>query len=180
LPRLSNRNCNRSEREAAAPFPRLSGVHPNCLAVDAVLEAGAARGRVQLLPDAAPTAAAAAAQLGVEVGAIANSLVFATAEGEAVLILTSGAHRVDTAKAAALLGTSALLRATPDLVRAATGQPIGGVAPLAHPAPLQTLVDVALANFPQIWAAGGVPHAVFPTTYEELLRLTGARAAAVA
>ena len=155
-------------------------MHPNCLAVDAALEAGGARGRVRLLTDAARTAAAAAAQLGVEVGAIANSLVFATAEGEPVLVLTSGAHRVDTAKAAALFGTSALHRATPELVRTATGQPIGGVAPLAHPAPLRTLVDVDLANYPEIWAAGGIPHAVFPTTYEELLRLTGAQAAEVA
>ena len=154
-------------------------MHPNCESVDAALEAGGARGRVQLLPDAAPTAAAAAAQLGVDVGAIANSLVFATAEGEAVLILTSGAHRVDTAKAAGLLGTGSLRRASPELVRSATGQPIGGVAPLAHPKPLRTLVDVTLASFPEIWAAGGIPHAVFPTTYEELLRLTGARPAEV-
>ena len=155
-------------------------MHPNCVAVDAALEAGGATGRVRLLDDAAPTAAAAAAQLGVEVGAIANSLVFATAEGEAVLVLTSGAHRVDTAKAAALLGTSALRRATPELVRTATGQPIGGVAPLAHPEPLRTLLDVALAQYPEIWAAGGIPHAVFPTTYDELLRLTGAQPAEVA
>jgi prolyl-tRNA editing enzyme YbaK/EbsC (Cys-tRNA(Pro) deacylase) len=155
-------------------------VHPNCIAVDAALEAGGARGRVRMLPDAAPTAAAAAAQLGVDVGAIANSLVFATAEGEAVLILTSGAHRVDPAKAAPLLGTTALQRASAELVRAATGQPIGGVAPLGHPAPLRTLVDVTLANYQEIWAAGGIPHAVFPTSYDELLRLTGARPAEVA
>jgi prolyl-tRNA editing enzyme YbaK/EbsC (Cys-tRNA(Pro) deacylase) len=150
------------------------------VAVDAVLEAGGCAGRVQLLPDAAPTAAAAAAQLGVEVGAIANSLVFATALDEPVLILTSGAHRVDTAKAALLLGADALRRATPQLVLSATGQPIGGVAPVAHPAPLRTLVDVALANYPQVWAAGGIPHAVFPTTYDELVSLTGGTAAEVA
>jgi prolyl-tRNA editing enzyme YbaK/EbsC (Cys-tRNA(Pro) deacylase) len=155
-------------------------VHPNCVAVDAVLEAGGSLGRVQLLPDAAPTAAAAAAQLGVEVGAIANSLVFATAEGDPVLVLTSGAHRVDTAKVAALLGTAKLTRATPELVRAATGQPIGGVAPVGHPGPLITLVDVTLANYREVWAAGGIPHAVFPTTYDELLRLTAGRPAEVA
>lgn len=155
-------------------------MHPNCVAVDASLEAGGARGRVQMLPEAAPTAATAAAQLGVEVGAIVNSLVFATDAGEAVLILTSGAHRVDLAKTAPLLGTMALHKASARLVRHATGQPIGGVAPLGHPAPLRTLVDVTLANYPEIWAAGGIPHAVFPTTYGELLRLTGAQPAEVA
>ena len=155
-------------------------MHPNCAAVDAILEAGGSLGRVQLLPDAAPNAAAAARQLGVDVGAIANSLVFATDAGEPVLILTSGAHRVDTVKVAALLGTTKLARATPGLVRTATGQPIGGVAPVGHPAPLRTLVDVTLANHPEVWAAGGIPHAVFRTTYDELLRLTAGRPAEVA
>ncbi|HEY2298910.1 MAG TPA: YbaK/EbsC family protein [Jatrophihabitans sp.] len=155
-------------------------MHPNCVAVDAILEAGGSLGRVRLLPDAAPNAAAAARQLGVDVGAIANSLVFATASGEPVLILTSGAHRVDTVKVAALLGTTKLARATPELVRTATGQPIGGVAPVGHPAPLRTLVDVTLANHPAVWAAGGIPHAVFRTTYDELLRLTAGRPVEVA
>jgi prolyl-tRNA editing enzyme YbaK/EbsC (Cys-tRNA(Pro) deacylase) len=155
-------------------------VHPNCEAVDAVLAAAGVPGRVKLLPDAAPTAAAAAEQLGIEVGAIANSLIFATAEGEPVLVLTSGAHRVDTAKAAARLGTARLGRANAELVRAATGQPIGGVAPFGHPASLRTLVDVALRPYPQVWAGGGIPHAMFPTTYDELVGLTGGTPADVA
>jgi prolyl-tRNA editing enzyme YbaK/EbsC (Cys-tRNA(Pro) deacylase) len=155
-------------------------MHANCLAVDAALEAAGCSGRVQILPEAAPTAAAAAALVGVEVGAIANSLIFATAEDEPLLVLTSGAHRVDTAKVAALVGTSKLKRANPEFVLAATGQPIGGVAPVGHPTPLRTLVDTALADYPQVWAAGGIPHAVFPTTYDELLRLTGAEPAEVA
>ena len=155
-------------------------MHPNCVAVDAILEASGCHGRVRLLPDAAPTATAAAAQLGVDVGAIANSLVFATPDGVPVLVMTSGAHRVDTGKVAALLGVTALDRAPADLVYSATGQRIGGVAPIGHPSPLQTVVDVTLANYPEIWAAGGIPHAVFPTTYEELLRLTGGRPAEVA
>ena len=145
-----------------------------------MLAVAGASGRVKILPDAAPTAVAAAEQLGVEVGAIANSLVFATAEGEPVLVLTSGAHRVDTAKAAALLGTTRLVRASAELVRQATGQPIGGVAPVAHPAPLRTLVDNDLAHHPQVWAAGGIPHAVFPTSFDELVRLTGGAPADVA
>lgn len=118
--------------------------------------------------------------MGIEVGAIANSLIFETAEGTPLLVMTSGAHRVDTAKVAALIGTATLGRASAEFVYAATGQRIGGVAPLAHPAPIPTLVDVALREFPVIWAAGGIPHAVFPTTYEELVRLTAGTPAEVA
>ncbi len=154
-------------------------MHPNCLVIDAILEQAGAAGRVRVLPDAAPTAVAAAAQVGVEVGAIANSLVFRTAEDTPLLVMTSGAHRVDTVKVAAVVGTSALHRADAEFVRAATGQRIGGVAPVGHPERLPTLVDVALAEFDQIWAAGGIPHAVFPTTYDELLHLTDGRPAEV-
>jgi prolyl-tRNA editing enzyme YbaK/EbsC (Cys-tRNA(Pro) deacylase) len=154
-------------------------VHPNCVAVDAILEQAGLAGRVRILDEAAPTAATAAALVGVEVGAIANSLVFATAEGEPVLVMTSGAHRVDTAKVAALFDTARLHRADADLVYAATGQRIGGVAPVGHPRPLRTVVDTALADFDQIWAAGGIAHAVFPMTFEELLKLTAGTAAEV-
>ena len=155
-------------------------MHPNCVAVDAALVAAGVAGRVRMLPEPAPTAATAAAQLGVEVGAIANSLIFATAQGEPVLVLTSGAHRVDTGKAAVLLSTAILRRADPELVRIATGQPIGGVAPVGHPKQLRTLVDADLAAYPQVWAAGGIPHAVFPTTFDELVAMTGGTAAEVA
>jgi prolyl-tRNA editing enzyme YbaK/EbsC (Cys-tRNA(Pro) deacylase) len=155
-------------------------VHPNCVAIDRILESFGATGRVRILPEAAPTAVAAAEQVGVNVGAIANSLVFRTAEDEPLLVMTSGAHRVDTVKVAALVGTARLSRADADFVRAATGQRIGGVAPIGHPAPIRTLIDVALAGYPQVWAAGGIPHAVFPTTYDELLRLTAGQAAEVA
>ena len=117
------------------------------------------------------TAPAAAQALGVEVGQIANSLIF-DADGEPLLVLTSGAHRVDTAKVAARMGVAKLRRATPEFVRAHTGQAIGGVAPLGHPKPVRTLVDTALERYPVIWAAGGVPRAVFPITYAELLRVT--------
>jgi prolyl-tRNA editing enzyme YbaK/EbsC (Cys-tRNA(Pro) deacylase) len=95
-------------------------------------------------------------------------------------VLTSGAHRVDTAKVAADLGVGKLKRATPDFVRTHTGQVIGGVAPLGHPKPLRTLVDTALAGYGEIWAAGGVPQAVFPTTYAELVRITAGSPAGVA
>jgi prolyl-tRNA editing enzyme YbaK/EbsC (Cys-tRNA(Pro) deacylase) len=149
----------------------MDATHPNVVTVQSALRAAGARGEVRILAEAAPTAAAAAEQLGVEVGAIANSLIF-DADGTAVLILTSGAHRVDTAFVGKALGCT-LTRAAPEMVRAATGQPIGGVAPVGHPMPVRTVVDEALAAYPEVWAAGGVPHAVFPTSYDELLRLTG-------
>jgi prolyl-tRNA editing enzyme YbaK/EbsC (Cys-tRNA(Pro) deacylase) len=154
-------------------------MHPNVQAVQDALTAAGAEGQVIMLPDAATTAALAAAALAVEVGQIANSLIF-NADGGPLLVLTSGAHRVDTAKVAALLGYSSVKRATPDFVREHTGQPIGGVAPIGHPKPVTTLVDIALADYPVIWAAGGIPHAVFPTSYDELVKITGGTPAEVA
>ena len=130
-------------------------------------------GRIVILPDGVHTAALAAEAVGCEVGAIANSLVF-DAGGSPVLILTSGAHRVDTAATAARIGVSELRRASPDFVRLHTGQVIGGVSPIAHPAPVPTWLDVALRQYDVIWAAAGHPAAVFSTTYDELLALTGA------
>lgn len=136
------------------------------------LRAAGISGEIVVLPDAASTAQLAADALGVEVGAIANSLVF-WSDGAPLLVMTSGAHRVDTAALAARIGRDAIRRATPEQVREATGQAIGGVAPTGHPTPLATVVDEALAAFPEIWAAGGTPHTVFPLTYDELVRLTG-------
>ncbi len=160
-------------------------MHPNVTAVQDELESADARAGsgapslVRMLPDAVHTALAAAEALGVTVGQIANSLIF-SADGEPLLVLTSGAHRVDTAKVAALLGVSALTKATAEFVREHTGQPIGGVAPVGHPEPVRTLVDTDLARYDEIWAAGGIPHAVFPTTYAELVRLTAGTPAEVA
>lgn len=137
---------------------------------DRLREAGIP-GDIVVLPDAAATAALAAAALGVEVGAIANSLVF-WSDGEPLLVMTSGAHRVDTAALAGRLGREVIGRATPEQVRAATGQAIGGVAPTGHPAPVPTIVDEQLAEFGEIWAAGGTPHTVFPLTFAQLVALT--------
>jgi prolyl-tRNA editing enzyme YbaK/EbsC (Cys-tRNA(Pro) deacylase) len=152
--------------------------HPRVAEVHRLLRAAGAPGQVRELPDSARTAAAAAAQLGVEVGAIANSLVF-DVDGEPLLVLTSGAHRVDESGVAALLGVPRITRARPDFVRRHTGQAIGGVAPIGHPEPIGTLVDVELARHRQVWAAAGHPHTVFPTTYDELLQLTGGTPAEV-
>ncbi|KEP74942.1 prolyl-tRNA synthetase [Microbacterium sp. SUBG005] len=147
--------------------------------VAASLAAAGIPGKIIVLPDAASTAALAAAALGIEVGAIANSLVF-WSDDEPLLVMTSGAHRVDTTALAERLGRGAIRRATPDQVLAATGQPIGGVAPTGHPAPLATVVDEDLAAFAEIWAAGGTPHTVFPLTFDELVRVTGGTVARVA
>lgn len=130
-------------------------------------------GQVVVLPDSVHTAALAAEALGCEVGAIANSLLF-DADGAPVLILTSGAHRVDTGKVAADLGVEKLRRASPEFVREHTGQVIGGVSPIGHPAPVPTYLDPWLQKYDVVWAAAGHPAAVFSTSYDELLTMTGA------
>jgi prolyl-tRNA editing enzyme YbaK/EbsC (Cys-tRNA(Pro) deacylase) len=153
-------------------------MHPNTVRVQEALRAGGSDISVVELTDAATTAALAAQALGVSVGQIANSLVFA-ADGDAILVLTSGANRVDTAKVATLVGAAKVVRADADLVRTATGFPIGGVAPVGHATALPVLIDEDLAQYDEIWAAGGTPHTVFRTTYDELTRLSGARPADV-
>lgn len=156
----------------------VTGLHPNAANVATALAALGVAGQVRELDDRAATAVAAAELLGIEVGAVANSLVF-DADGEPLLVMTSGAHRADTAKLASIVEADRVRRADADFVRAATGQPIGGVAPVGHPRPLRTIVDVDLARYPVVWAAGGHPHYVFPTTYDELLRITAGEAAEV-
>ncbi|HET6909337.1 MAG TPA: YbaK/EbsC family protein, partial [Mycobacteriales bacterium] len=143
------------------------------------LREGGATGEVRALTESTRTAQEAASALGVPVGAIVKSLVF-TADGEPVLVLASGDHQVDTTRVAAALGAAQVRRADADTVRAATGYPIGGVAPIAHPSPLRTVVDRHLAGFEVVWAAAGTPHSVFSTTYDELVRLTSGTAADVA
>jgi len=152
--------------------------HPTVQKVWAALRAAGAEGEPVALADPAPTAATAAAQLGCEIGAIANSLVF-DADGSPLLVLTSGAHRVDTDRVADLIGVQRLGRADADFVRKHTGMAIGGVAPLGHPRPIRTIVDVALARYDVVWAAAGHPNTVFPTTYDELLRVTAGTSAEV-
>jgi prolyl-tRNA editing enzyme YbaK/EbsC (Cys-tRNA(Pro) deacylase) len=153
-------------------------VHPSVARVAAILREAGATGEPVQLEDSTRTAVQAAAALGCEVGAIASSLLF-TADGEPLLVLTSGAHRVDTAHVATQLGVTKVTMADADTVRSATGFAIGGVAPVGHPQPLRTLVDRMLADHAVVWAAAGHPHAVFPTSYDELLRLTGGSPAQV-
>lgn len=130
-------------------------------------------GEIVILPDSVHTAALAAEALGCEVGAIANSLLF-DADGQPVLILTSGAHRVDTVAVAERVGVGALRRASADFVREHTGQVIGGVSPIGHPAPVPTYVDAWLRRYDVLWAAAGHPAAVYSTTFDELASMTGA------
>lgn len=152
--------------------------HPAVDEVELQLRAHGALGEVRWLDDAVTTAVLAAAALGIEPGAIANSLVF-TLDGQPILVMTSGRHRVDTAWLGEQLGGT-IGRASKEVVKSATGQVIGGVAPVGHPAPIRTLVDVALADYPEVWAAAGHAKTVFPTTFTELLALTGGTPTAVA
>jgi len=153
-------------------------MHPSADRVTDVLRELGVAGQVRELPEPAPTAATAAAQLGCDVGAIANSLVF-NADGAPLLVLTSGAHRVDTARVAAMIGAASVRRADPGFVRQSTGQVIGGVAPVGHPEPLRTLVDTWLEPYDVVWAAAGHAHTVFPTSFAELLRIISGTPAVV-
>lgn len=159
--------------------------HPAVAKVAAALaEAGqhdAARG-IRILPAEVRTAAQAAEALGIEVGAIANSLIFhaVTEHGDVPLLsLTSGAHRANTHTLARLAGASSVGKADPVFVKEHTGQVIGGVAPVGHPGRLLTFVDTALERFEVVWAAAGHAKTVFPTTYAGLLAITGGQAADV-
>lgn len=138
----------------------------------ALTEAGA-RDTVTVFTTKVPTAAAAAAALGCDVAAITNSLVFEH-DGSPLLILASGAARVDLGKVAAQLGTGKIRRATPDFVLHHTGQEIGGVAPLGHPSRIRTLLDHSLAAHSLLWAGAGDHNSMFSISYEELRRITEA------
>ena len=152
--------------------------HPSIAHFRATLASLGGTGRIVVLPDSVHTAALAAEALGCEVGAIANSLLFAAPvpdrSDEPILILTSGAHRVDVELVASAVGVDALRRAKPEFVKQSTGQVIGGVSPIAHPVQIRTYLDRALAQYDVLWAAAGHPAAVFSTDYTELLALTGA------
>lgn len=146
-------------------------MHANAQQVQERLRAFGVRGDVREMPDSTRTSAEAAAAIGTTVAQIAKSLVF-MAGGDAILVIASGVNRVSTGKLEQALGVK-VRRADADAVRLATGYPIGGVPPIAHPSPLRTFIDRDLLQFDEIWAAAGTPHAVFPTTPDELVRVTG-------
>lgn len=136
------------------------------------LAALGAVGEIRVLGEPVPTAAAAAAALGCDVGAIANSLIF-EADGTPLLVVASGGHRVHPVRLARRIGTGKIRRADPAFVLAQTGQAVGGVAPVGHPAPVRTVVDRLLDTYPVVWAGGGDEHTMFATTFGELVKITG-------
>jgi len=167
-----NRSTARRAIEVVSGDSMSSGdLHPQIQKVTAALAEHGAHGSVRVLPDSVRTAAQAAAALDCEVGAIANSLIF-DADGTPLLILTSGAHRVDTDYISRTHGIAQLHRAAPKFVGRHTGQAIGGVAPIGHPFPVRTLVDRRLDNHTTVWAGAGHPQALFSTTYTQLLQPT--------
>jgi prolyl-tRNA editing enzyme YbaK/EbsC (Cys-tRNA(Pro) deacylase) len=157
--------------------------HPSVRRVAAALTSFGVRGQITVLDDAARTAQQAADALGVDTAQIANSLVFRAHRNRTIrplLVLTSGIHRVDTIKVADLLELTEVSLADAEFVREHTGFAIGGVAPIALLHPVETVVDISLSRYDQVWAAAGHPRTVFPTSYDELLRLTGGHPAEVA
>jgi prolyl-tRNA editing enzyme YbaK/EbsC (Cys-tRNA(Pro) deacylase) len=142
--------------------------------VTALLEHGCA-GQIKVLSDSARTAAEAASALGIEVGQIASSLIFKLPDGSPLLVITSGRHRVDTDLVASNLGIEKLGRVDADYVKEQSGFSIGGVAPIGWVFPATILIDQALNDYEVIWAAAGHPHAVYPTSFAELLAITSAK-----
>jgi prolyl-tRNA editing enzyme YbaK/EbsC (Cys-tRNA(Pro) deacylase) len=132
-------------------------------------------GEVHVLSDSARTAQEAATALGIEVGQIASSLIFKLPDDSPLLVITSGRHRVDTDLVAKNLGIEKLGRVDADYVKEKSGFSIGGVAPIGWVSPATILIDQALNDYEVVWAAAGHPHAVYPTTFDELLACTRAK-----
>ena len=147
---------------------------------ETLIALGYGQRQVVELPDSTRTAAEAAAAIGCEVAQIAKSLVFKGAtSGQPILVIASGAHRVDTGKIAELVGEP-IEKPDADYVREKTGFVIGGVPPVGHPQQLATFIDQDLRQYATIWAAAGTPRAVFELTPDDLAQMTGGRVVAVA
>lgn len=147
--------------------------HDPILNVRSALTAAGAEDTVRIFKDKVPTAAAAASTLGCDVAAITNSLIFEL-DNEPLLILASGAAKVDTVLVAQQLGTGKIRRANPEFVLIHTGQEVGGVAPLGHPRKIRTILDASLQEHTVLWAGAGDHNSMFSITYEELARITAA------
>ena len=149
--------------------------NPSVIRVTALLKELGCSGEVTILSDSARTALDAANALGIEVGQVASSIVFKLPSGNPLLVITSGRHRVDTELVANNLGVEKLHRADADFVKNASGFSIGGVSPVGWVnKPEITLIDQALNDYDVAWAAAGHPHSVYPTSFEELARVTAA------
>lgn len=146
-------------------------MHPNTRRVADAAESLGLAVEVRTFPEGTKTAADAAAAIGVEVGQIVKSLVF-VADDHPVMALVSGANQLDERKLAAAAGAATCKRADADLVREATGYPIGGVPPFAHASPLAVYVDPDLLAFDEVWAAAGTWNDVFMIRPDDLVRAT--------
>lgn len=143
--------------------------------VQRALEASGLSLKVVELPASTRTVVEAAEAVGCEIGQIVKSLVFKTKRsGRPVLIIASGANRVDERKLAARIGEE-LVKADAGFVRHHTGFAIGGVPPVGHELKIETFLDEDLLQYREVWAAAGTPNAVFQIEPAELLRITGAR-----
>ena len=147
--------------------------NPSVQRIMAELKSQGITGEVKVLSDSARTAAEAAAALGVEQGQIASSIVFKLPDETPLLVITSGAHRVDTQLVAQKLGVPKLNRADADYIKNVSGISIGGVSPFGWLTNPTILIDEALGKYQVVWAAAGHAHAVFPTSFNELVKMTG-------
>ena len=133
---------------------------------------------VETFPDGTETAVDAAAAVGCDVAQIASSLVF-DADGDLVVVVTSGANHVSESRLAAHLGADEVSMAAPDRVHDAVGWEVGGVPPICHDADLPVYLDASLLDHDTVWAAAGAPTAVFPVPPADLVELAGAEAVEV-
>jgi prolyl-tRNA editing enzyme YbaK/EbsC (Cys-tRNA(Pro) deacylase) len=146
-------------------------MHRNAEYVQTVLRSMGHEGTVIEIDRSTRTAADAAQALETSIGQIAKSLVF-RAGAEVILVIASGANRVSQEKLGRHLGCT-VERADADMAKQISGFPIGGIPPIGHKIPLRSVIDKNLSQYSEIWAAAGTPHAVFSTTPEELIRITG-------
>jgi prolyl-tRNA editing enzyme YbaK/EbsC (Cys-tRNA(Pro) deacylase) len=149
--------------------------NPSVQRVSARLRELGVEGEVHVLSDSARTAQEAADALGILVGQVASSIVFKLDDESPLLVITSGRHRVDTKLVAEKLGVAKLHRVDADYVKEKSGFSIGGVSPVGWVNPATILIDEALNDYEVVWAAAGHPHSVYPTTYAELIKFTGAK-----
>ena len=149
--------------------------NPSVQRVSAKLKELGVQGEINVLSDSARTAQEAADALGILVGQVASSIVFKLDDESPLLVITSGRHRVDTKLVAEKLGVEKLHRVDADYVKEKSGFSIGGVSPVGWVNSATILIDEALNDYEVVWAAAGHPHSVYPTTYAELIKCTGAK-----
>jgi prolyl-tRNA editing enzyme YbaK/EbsC (Cys-tRNA(Pro) deacylase) len=165
------------ELESLPYYPHVNQILENAAVqrVDAALKSHAISSEIRILSESARSAKEAADSLGIEVGQVASSIVFKLPDDSPLLVITSGRHRVDTHMLAEKLGVEKLHRCDADYVKTVSGFSIGGVSPVGWISPATIIIDIALNDYQEVWAAAGHPHTVFPTTFDQLKAMTGAR-----